>query len=285
MRGRLDLSYCKDIKAGAHSSAMGQTLPLPKYHQVYLVLREQLDEGRFAAGVPGELHLMKEFGVARVTVRRALEHLVAEGLIERSPGRGTVALAKPLMGPAGDAPPMQRARFAGLLEDIVNVGLRTSVKVVQCEVLPASERVARQLDMARGALVQKAVRVRSTRDGPLSHITTHVPQALAQGFGRRELAKTPILMLLEASGVEIGRAIQSISAKLADATVARLLDVDVGCALLAVQRLVFDLNEHPVQWLQGLYRPDRYQYEMQLSRVGGIDAKVWVSKELSAQFH
>ncbi len=41
----------------------------------------------------------------------------------------------------------------------------------------------------------------------------------------------------------------------------------------------------PVQWLHGLYRPDRYQYEMQLSRVGSIDAKVWVSKALAAQFH
>ena len=83
----------------------------------------------------------------------------------------------------------------------------------------------------------------------------------------------------------IGRARQSISARLADAEVARLLQVDVGSALLAVQRLVFDADDRPVQWLQGLYRPDRYQYQMQLSRVGGIDAKLWVSEELSAQFH
>ena len=92
-------------------------------------------------------------------------------------------------------------------------------------------------------------------------------------------------MLLEESGVVIGRAVQNISAKLADAAVARALDVDVGSALLAVQRLVYDTQERPVQWLQGLYRPDRYQYEMQLSRVGNIDAKLWVSTELSAQFH
>ena len=65
---------------------MIDALPLPKYHQVYLVLREQLAEGRFAQGVPGEMQLMKEFGVARVTVRKALERLVADGLIERSPG-------------------------------------------------------------------------------------------------------------------------------------------------------------------------------------------------------
>jgi GntR family transcriptional regulator len=185
----------------------------------------------------------------------------------------------------GGPPPRQRVHLTGLLENIVNMGLRTTVKVVQFEVLPASERVARQLALARNTLVQKAVRVRSTGDGPLSHITTHVPQVVASGFGRRELGKKPILMLLEESGVQIGRARQSISAKLADVAVARLLDVDVGSALLAVQRLVFDVNERPVQWLQGLYRPDRYQYDMQLSRVGDIDAKVWVSEELSAQFH
>ena len=47
-------------------------LPLPKYHQIYLVLREQLQDERFAAGLPGELALMQQFSVARVTVRRAL---------------------------------------------------------------------------------------------------------------------------------------------------------------------------------------------------------------------
>ena len=187
--------------------------------------------------------------------------------------------------PAAAAPARQRAQLTGLLENIVNMGLRTSVKVLRCEVLPASDPVAFQLGLARGEPVQKAVRVRATREGPFSHITTHVPQDIAKGFGRRELAKKPILMLLEESGVVIGRARQSISAKLADAAVARLLEVGVGSALLAVQRVVFDVNERPVQWLQGLYRPDRYQYEMQLSRVGGIDAKVWVSEELSAQFH
>ena len=55
--------------------------------------------------------------------------------------------------------------------------------------------------------------------------------------------------------------------------------------LLDRNRLVLDERGRPVQWLQGLYRPDRYQYEMKLSRVGEIDAKVWVSDTPSAQFH
>ena len=49
--------------------------------------------------------------------------------------------------------------------------------------------------------------------------------------------------------------------------------------------LIYDEAERPVQWLHGFYRPDRYTYEMQLSRVGSIDAKVWVSKDVSAQFN
>jgi len=64
-------------------------LPLPKYHRVYLVLRQQLEEGRFADGLPGEHALVESFGVARVTVRRALEQLAAEGRITRHPGRAT----------------------------------------------------------------------------------------------------------------------------------------------------------------------------------------------------
>ena len=264
---------------------MFDALPLPKYHQVYLVLRQQLDEGRFVKRLPSELALTQEFGVARVTVRKALERLVAEGRIVRTPGRGTVPVEpKARRSAAADAPPAL-ASAGGLLENIVSMGLRTSVKVIDCALLRASDAVAQALQLPAEARVQKAVRVRSTREGPLSHITTWVPEALARGFGRRELARQPILLLLEASGVKIGRATQTISARLADATTARLLDVSVGSALLAVNRLVLDANDRPVQWLHGLYRPDRYAYEMQLSRVGSVDAKVWVSKELPPLFH
>jgi GntR family transcriptional regulator len=134
-------------------------------------------------------------------------------------------------------------------------------------------------------MVQKAERVRSTREGPVSHITTWVPETISHGFGRRELTQKPILVLLEEAGVKVGRAEQSISARLADAEMARHLDVPVGSALLAVRRLIYDVQEKPVQWLLGLYRPDRYEYQMQLSRVGSIDAQIWVDKELSANFH
>ncbi len=255
------------------------SLPLPKYHQIYLVLREQLAEGRHASGLPGELSLAEQFGVARVTVRRALQQLQAEGLVERAPGRGTVPRLP------SSAPASSQARLNGLLENIVTMGLATKVRVLSCDGVPASSAVAQALQLPLGSPVQKARRVRSTREGPLSLITTHVPADLATGFGRRELARKPILILLEEAGVRIGNARQTVSARLADAEAAQHLGVNVGSALLAVTRLIHDEAGRPVQWLHGLYRPDRYEYQMELSRVGSIDAKVWVSRELSAQFH
>ena len=267
---------------------MDAHLPLPKYHQIYLVLREQLRDGRFDAGLPGELALMGQFGVARVTVRRALSQLAEEGLIQREPGRGTRPIsAKNPAGPMQGAPLAtgQQARLTGLLENLVTMGLRTQVTVLSVEHLRAPLDVATALNLPPASLVQKAERVRSTPEGPLSHITTWVPDAMAAGFGKRELAQKPILVLLEESGVKVGRAEQTISARLADMVMAKHLDVSVGSALLAVRRLIYDEDERPVQWLHGLYRPDRYEYQMQLSRVGSIDAKVWVSQELSANFH
>lgn len=264
---------------------MSLTLPLTKYHQIYLVLREQLLEGQFSQGFPGELELMQLFNVARVTVRRALEQLATEGLISREPGRGTRALDIGSSKAAAFAESGQRARLTGLLENLVSMGLKTTVRVLDVDVVAASASVANALQLKVGDQVQKAVRVRSTKEGPLSHITTFVPADIASKFGRSELEKKPLLVLLEESGVKVGRAHQTISARLADSQVARHLDIAVGSALLAVRRLIYDNEDRPIQWLHGLYRPDRYEYQMELSRVGSIHAKVWVSNELSAQFY
>jgi len=257
-------------------------LPLPKYHQIYLVLREQLHEGRFSEGVPGEIALMHEFGVARVTVRKALERLAAERLIRRTPGRGTVPL--PLRRPAPATVASEAAdgeRVGAWFENLAGAVSGTSVKVLSVRLVPCPPAVAESLGVAPGQPVQKAQRVRLLRDGPQSHITTYVPQALAP-FGRRQLARKPILVLMAEAGVQIGRATQAVSARLADAEVARHLDVAIGSALLAVQRLVFDRRGQPVQWLLGLYRPDRYEIRIELARVGGVDAKVWVGSSSPA---
>src|SRR6218665_660512 len=154
---------------------------LPKYHQIYLVLREQLHEGHFAQGLPGELALMAQFDVARVTVRRALEQLAWEGLIARNPGRRTRALAPPASSDGPNGHGLESAQLHGLLENLVTMGLHTSVNVIEVAPITASTPVAQALQLHLGDPVQKAVRVRSTRQGPFPHITTSLPDSIARG--------------------------------------------------------------------------------------------------------
>ena len=259
---------------------MNAALPLTKYHQIYLVLREQLHEGCFADGMPAEMLLARQFGVGRVTVRRALEQLVDEGLIVRVAGRGTWPTPAQ---PSKAEPPMAQGaptRLTGLMGNIVSVSRHSTVKVLDWRVVEASASVAQALQLAPGDKVRKAVRRRSSLEGPLSYITTYTPEHLTTGFGRSELAVKPLLQLLEESGVELGRARQTISARQADAMVAAELYVAIGTALLDVRRLVFDAQDKPVQWLHGLYRPDRYEYQLEVSQVGSIDARISVKDTL-----
>jgi DNA-binding GntR family transcriptional regulator len=131
---------------------MNQNLPLPKYHQIYLVLCEKLQEGKFDSGLPGELALMQQYSVARVTVRRALSQMAEEGLIKREPGRGTRPLhqkgfEKPGKLSQVSNPEGQQARLTGLLENLVTMGLRTSVKVISVQHLKAPKDVGDKLQL------------------------------------------------------------------------------------------------------------------------------------------
>ena len=98
-----------------------------------------------------------------------------------------------------------------------------------------------------------------------------IAQALAAGFGERELAEKPILMLLEASGVHVGRAHQSLSARLADAQVAEHLDVLVDLAGLGAlggrgRRDAHERRQPPVGLARVRRRRGRRRRTCRLSR-------------------
>ena len=274
------------MNARLPSSALhlpGQGRPqAPLYHQVYTILREQLMEGRYTPdkALPGELDLAEKFQVSRVTMRRALDELVREGLIERSRGRGSFARAQPA-GPLSSG-------VSGLLENLVSMGLKTRVTVISMDLIGAPDEVAGPLNVNPGESVLKTVRVRSIEAGPIALLTTFVPETIARGFTRKALGQKPMLTLIEEAGVQVARAEQAMSARLADADIAPLLDVAFGAPLIAVTRVVYDAKERAVQLLRGLYRPDRYEYRMTLSRapgkpgqpkgIGGDSARIWVSQ-------
>jgi len=245
-------------------------LPTPLYHQIYVLLREQIVSGAYAprALLPPEHELMRRFHVSRVTAKRALDELAAEGLVERSRGRGTCVVEALRPAPLS-------GNISGLLENLLMVGLKTRVQIVDFGYMPAPTDVARALAVEEGTEVQRAVRVRLRAGVPLSFTTSYVPAAIGRTYGRKELARQPLLALLEQAGILIGSADQTITATLADTLVAPRLKVRVGSPLLSVTRTVADQNGRPVEHINILYRPDRYQYRMKLARVQGTAARLW----------
>ena len=259
-----------DVMQLKREAANGGAVAL--YHRVYTILRERLLSGQYPVGqpLPGEIELAAVFEVSRVTMRRALDELKREGLIERSRGRGSFPRV-----PAPAAP--VAGTVSGLLDNIIAMGLKTHVRIVSLDLIEAPPDVAAEMGLAAGERVQRAVRVRSLDGAPLALMTTFVPESVAV-FTRRQLSEMPMLKLLEASGVNVAHADQTLTAQLADTVVAPLLDLNYGAALLAVHRLVRDERGRAVQLLRGLYRPDRYEYRMSLDRTGDA-ARVWVSRD------
>lgn len=251
--------------------AVDARIPTPLYHQIFLILRGQIVEGRLKPGaqVPGEEELARQFNVSRITARRALAELAAEGLVIRGRGRGTHVAAR------DHEPPPVHGGVEGLIENLMAMGLKTQVELLDFSYEPAAPDVAAALRIAPAEEVQRSVRVRSLADGPFSYLTTYVPADIGRKFGRKELSREPLLGLLEKSGVVIGSAEQTLSATLADTRVAPALKTAIGAPLLRISRIVQDRSGRPVEYIVGLYRPDRYQFRMSLDRVRGGDRNTW----------
>jgi GntR family transcriptional regulator len=221
------------------------------HRQVFLVLRDRLLGGVFQPGqqLPPEPALCQQFGVSRITLRRAVSDLEREGLLERVQGRGTYVRVQPAR--AAGAP------SEGYIEDVRHLAADTSVKVLELGEVPATARVAERLRIPTGAPVQRSVRVRERQGRPLVLLTAWVPLPLAASITRAELTRRSLNQLLAQRGVRVGRLVQEISATLADPLQAERLQVEVGSALIVVDRLVHDQAGQPVEFVCMLLSPER----------------------------
>lgn len=212
------------------------------HRQLFLVLRDQIVRGAIAAGsaLPSEAEIGQQYGVSRITVRRALQDLSDEGFVERRHGVGTYVLAQ--KGPPPPAP-------LTVMEGLQKAQLETTVQVLTVEVRQPPEAVRFTLRLADDAKALYVLRLRRDKvDGdPLMVSEAWLPDRLASSVTARALRHKPLYQVLSEAGVSMGRVAQEITAELADPLRAQLLDTTIGSALLRINRYVFDQQQDPVQ--------------------------------------
>jgi GntR family transcriptional regulator len=206
---------------------------VPLHRQLFLVLHDEIDRGVLAPGdaLPTEQTLCDQFGVSRITVRRALADLAEQGYIERRQGVGSFVREH---GPSA-------ADLAGrsYLDGLRQTQFETEVEVVELDSRRPPRAIAEALG-APGELLH-IVRVRRQRrtGEPLIVSEAWLPADLADTLTESALLAEPLYELLAEAGVVVDRVRHEITAEIAGPRNARLLDTAIGAALLRVNRLVF----------------------------------------------
>ncbi len=202
---------------------------------------------------PSERELVHRFGVARMTVRQAMDTLVSEGLLERMPGRGTF-VAKP-KGEAG--------RLASFSEEMTRRGLLAESQTLLARREQAGPGVARALDITVGDAVIHWKRLRRADARPMCVEDAYLNEVLLPGFLQSGMP-TSLYEALAARGLRPTWAEDSITADLATDDEAVLLEIEPAAPVLRVSRRAI-ADDKCVEVSRSVFRGDRFTSYVQFS--------------------
>ncbi|MCX6031545.1 MAG: GntR family transcriptional regulator [Chloroflexi bacterium] len=223
----------------------------PLYHTVYHELKRRIVSATYlpGGGLPSERRLGEEFGVSLITIRRALDELVLDGLIERRHGIGSFV--------------RDQARNVGVgmssfTSDVLAGRLRLVRTLLQDDTTSASPEVAVKLDVQTGSGVRHLVRLDSEGGSPLSVDEVFIPPALATAT-LSEIAASPSFLFLwqDKSGLVLTRTEYEVSVQMAGQADQEALQVGPDTPLLVTGELFFDREGRPAVWIVTRYRSDR----------------------------
>lgn len=230
--------------------------PVPLYFQVAQHLEQAIASGEIPHGTlfENEITLAEQLSLSRPTMRRAMGHLVDQGLVVRRRGVGTRVVQPKVRRPL---------ELTSLHDDLTRTGQQPTTEVLSLATVPASEEVAGRLGVAVGEGVTELVRLRSASGRPLAQMTNHLPARLGE-LDRDRLEAEGLYGLLRSRGVQLHSATQVVGARTATAAEARALGEPRGSALLTMTRHSFDDHGIAVEYAAHVYAASRYSFEIDL---------------------
>jgi GntR family transcriptional regulator len=235
----------------------------PLYQQIKAALVRSLDAGEWKPGeaIPSEMELAARFKVSQGTVRKAVDELAAENLLNRRQGKGTFV--------ATHAERQVNFRFLRLAAD-EGEPMQVERRFIDCRRQRAPADVARVLNLKSDAGTEPAVAVRRLlylKARPIVLDELWLPGQAFKGLSAERLSgyQGPLYALFEAEfGVRMIRAEEKIRAVAADTVAAGHLEVAPGTPLLSVERISYTYGDKPIEWRRGLYLTDHYHYRNEL---------------------
>jgi GntR family transcriptional regulator len=247
------------MTASAEAAAISDG-PLPKHLQLTALLTAlATDELSPGAAIPSERELMTTYVLSRATVRRSIESLISDGLLERVHGKGTF-VARPRLA--------SRLHLASFSQDMRRRGLTPSTRLLNLAAERPPREVATTLGLRRDGLAWRLSRVRLADGRPIAHEDGWYPRAALPDLDRQDLGGSLYQVLADTYGLVIDRAEQTLWGESADAATARLLDAPLHTPLLVFRR-VSSAGDRPLEHVVSRYRGDRYQIHMSLGRDDG----------------
>lgn len=233
--------------------------PVPLYHQLERVLLDRITkEDSLGRMLPAEKDLMQVFGVSRATVKKTLDNLVAKGLVERRRALGTKVIRQKITE--------DLARLSSYTEEMAKKGLSVSTQVLSVAVRAAEPDVREQLQLTEGERVVVVQRLRGTSESfPVVLLDSQIPTSF--GVDEREDFSGSLYRLLEGKyKIPIEWAEEEILASRATRPEAERLGIEPGACVLVMQRVTYTAGNRPLEFVRGVYRPERYRFSIRIRR-------------------
>lgn len=232
----------------------------PLYEQIRQLIVAALAAGEWRPGdaLPSEAALAQRFGASPGTVRRALDELTAENLVERRQGSGTFV--------STHSAPRQQFRFLRLVADDGERGFTR--ELLGCRRMRATAAIAHALGLRAAEPVIEVRRLLHRRGRPVVLDELWLPERHFEGLTADVLAQHPgtLYALFEARfGVHMVRAEEKLRAVAAAPEVAGPLQVPEGEPLLCVERLAYTYGDRPVEFRRGFYHTSSDHYSNELN--------------------
>lgn len=231
----------------------------PHYQQLVDQILDAVTDGDLKPGqpLPSERELSKALGISRMTVRRALTDLEARGRLQSQVGRGWFVSKAKIEQRLG--------QLSGFSADMRAKHLTVESQVLVFKVEPAGATLADWLHLSLGEPVYRLDRIRLVNGEPVGLEYTRLPEKVCPGLDRFDFNRDSLYRVLrDEYHLVLHNAVQTIEASLMDWHEANLLKVDPGAPGLRGRRTVFDPEGVVLESSTGIYRGDRYRYQLEL---------------------